>query len=287
VGESGCGKSMTSLAIMGLLPERGPWLKQGSIKLDGAEIAGVPPHKRVRQGHGGIAMIFQEPMTSLNPVLRIGEQVAEAVKVHDGVTGAAAEARVEELLRLVRLPDARMQMRAFPHELSGGMRQRVMIAIALACRPKVLIADEPTTALDVTVQLQILALLRELCDRLGMAMLFITHDLGVVAQLVDDVAVMYAGRIVEFAPVTRIFVEPAHPYTVALRDCIPEPALERRRLATIAGQAPRAGEIEHGCRFVPRCPRAQADCTLEPPMVAIGPAHTALCRYPVLSGGVR
>ena len=201
VGESGCGKSITSLAVMGLLPQPGPRIRTGQITLAGADVTQLQPWQRVEAGHGHIAMIFQEPMTSLNPVRRVGDQIAEAVRVHDGVSGAAALARARELLDMVRIPDAALQLSAYPHQLSGGQRQRIMIAIALACRPQVLIADEPTTALDVTIQIQILGLLRDLCNRLGMSILFITHDMGVIAQLVDRVAVMYAGRIVETAAV--------------------------------------------------------------------------------------
>ena len=285
VGESGCGKSMTSLAIMGLLPEPGPRVRAGGIELDGVDVTNAQPWQRVEAGHGNIAMIFQEPMTSLNPVLRIDDQIAEAVRVHDGVTGVAARARARELLEMVRIPDAALQMGAYPHQLSGGMRQRVMIAIALACRPHVLIADEPTTALDVTVQFQILGLLRELCDRLDMAMLFITHDLGVVAQLVDRVAVMYAGRIVETATVETLFGAPAHPYTRGLMACMPAPAKGAHRLRTIPGQAPQPGDIRLGCAFAPRCPDARDICRSDPlPRVVVAESHEALCKFPVTDG---
>jgi len=230
-----------------------------------------------------ISMIFQEPMTSLNPVIRIDEQIAEAVRVHDGLTGAAARERARELLEMVRIPDAALQMGAYPHQLSGGMRQRVMIAIALACRPHILIADEPTTALDVTVQFQILGLLRELCDRLDMAMLFITHDLGVVAQLVDRVAVMYAGRLVETAAVETLFGDPAHPYTRGLMACMPAPGRRTHRLTTIRGQAPQPGSIPSGCAFAPRCPEVQDICRADPlPRVTIAEGHQALCKFPVI-----
>jgi oligopeptide/dipeptide ABC transporter ATP-binding protein len=285
VGESGCGKSMTSLAIMGLLPQPGPRVRAGSVELDGVDVTTTPPWRRVEAGHGHIAMIFQEPMTSLNPVLRIGDQIAEAVRVHDGLSGAALRARTRELLEMVRIPDAALQMSAYPHQLSGGMRQRVMIAIALACQPHVLIADESTTALDVTVQFQILGLLRELCDRLDMAMLFITHDLGVVAQLVDRVAVMYAGRIVETASVRSLFQAPAHPYTRGLMACMPAPASGARRLRTIPGQASPPGSIPFGCAFAPRCPLAQEACRADPlPISIVGENHRALCRFPVTDG---
>ncbi len=282
VGESGCGKSMTSLAIMGLLPDPGPRVRSGRIELDGADVTNLAPWQRVEAGHGNIAMIFQEPMTSLNPVLRIDEQIAEAVRVHDGLSGAAARARACELLEMVRIPDAALQMGAYPHQLSGGMRQRVMIAIALACRPHILIADEPTTALDVTVQFQILGLLRELCDRLDMAMLFITHDLGVVAQLVDRVAVMYAGRLVETAAVETLFDNPAHPYTSGLMACMPAPGHRTRRLTTIPGQAPQPGSISSGCAFAPRCPDVRDICRVDPlARATITEGHEALCKFPV------
>ncbi len=282
VGESGCGKSMTSLAIMGLLPDPGPRVRAGRIELDGVDVSNLAPWQRVEAGHGNIAMIFQEPMTSLNPVVRIDEQIAEAVRVHDGLSGAAAREHARELLEMVRIPDAALQMGAYPHQLSGGMRQRVMIAIALACRPHILIADEPTTALDVTVQFQILGLLRELCDRLDMAMLFITHDLGVVAQLVDRVAVMYAGRLVETATVETLFGDPAHPYTRGLMACVPAPGRRTHRLTTISGQAPQPGSTQSGCAFAPRCPDVRDICRADPLVRAtIGEGHEALCKFPV------
>jgi len=283
VGESGCGKSMTSLAIMGLLPKPGPRLRTGRIEIDGAEVTGLEPWQRVDAGLARMAMIFQEPMTSLNPVRRIGDQIAEAVRVHDGLSGAAALARARELLEMVRMPDAALQLSAFPHQLSGGMRQRVMIAIALACRPQLLIADEPTTALDVTVQFQILGLLRELCDRLSMAMLFITHDMGVVAQLADRVAVMYAGRIVETADSATLFARAAHPYTHALMNCMPARGVRGLALTTIAGQAPQPGAIGPGCAFAARCPRARESCRIAgPPLLSVGPGHEALCLFPLV-----
>ncbi len=285
VGESGCGKSMTSLAVMGLLPKGGPQVRAGSIMVGGANVTALQPWQRVEAGHGRIAMIFQEPMTSLNPVRRIGDQIAEAVSVHDGVTGAAALARARELLDLVRIPDAALQLSAYPHQLSGGQRQRVMIAIALACRPQVLIADEPTTALDVTIQIQILGLLRELCGRLDMAILFITHDMGVIAQLADRVAVMYAGRIVETADVGALFGAPRHHYTRGLMDCMPVRHVGAPRLPTIAGQAPRPGAIRTGCVFAPRCRAAQDLCFVAaPPRLELGAGHEALCAFPLHGG---
>ena len=283
VGESGCGKSMTSLAIMGLMMQGGPWVRAGKVELDGFDVTQLPPYRRVEIGHGGIAMIFQEPMSSLNPVLKIGEQIEEAVAVHEKLGAAARTRRARELLEMVRIPDAALQLSAYPHQLSGGMRQRVMIAIALACQPQVLIADEPTTALDVTVQAQILSLLRELCDTLGLSILFITHDLGVVAQLVDRVAVMYAGRIVEAATVTQLFASPAHPYTQALIGCLSDPAHRVQRLTTIPGQAARPGEIVQGCAFAPRCRHAADVCRAGPvPYAALADDHLALCRFPLV-----
>jgi len=279
VGESGSGKSMTSLALRGLLPPA-LTLSGGTISLDGADVTHLVPHQRVRRKCGKMAMVFQEPMTSLNPVLRIAEQIEEAVRVHDPDIDPGRRAR--ELLDMVRIPDAAHQMRAYPHELSGGMRQRVMIAIALACRPQVLIADEPTTALDVTVQLQVLGLIRDLCDRLHMGVLFITHDLGVVAQLADRVAVMYAGSLVENADVEPLFRAPLHPYTGALMACLPDPESDDPVLATISGSAPRPGAIPAGCPFSPRCGRAQQPCLSGPVPCAQGAAgQTAMCHFPV------
>jgi oligopeptide/dipeptide ABC transporter ATP-binding protein len=281
VGESGCGKSMTSLAIMGLLDRAGPWVRTGRVELAGFDVIHSEPYQRVEAGHGGIAMIFQEPMSSLNPVMKIGEQIEEAIAVHQRMPGAKQTLTARELLEMVRIPDAAMQLDAYPHQLSGGMRQRVMIAIALACQPQVLIADEPTTALDVTVQAQILSLLRELCDTLGLSILFITHDLGVVAQLVDRVAVMYAGRVVETATVERIFSAPAHPYTEALLSCLPDAAHRGHRLTTIPGQAARPGQVTKGCAFAPRCRYAVDICASDAPPDALLPGnHHALCLFP-------
>ncbi len=282
VGESGSGKSMTSLAVMGLLEKPGTRVTSGRIAIDGADITDATPYERVRKGNGDVAMIFQEPMTSLNPVRRIGDQIAEAIKVHD--PEADVNARTRELMDLVRLPDASLQQGAYPHELSGGMRQRVMIAIALACRPKVLIADEPTTALDVTVQLQILGLIRDLCDRLRMGVLFITHDLGVVSQLADRVAVMYAGQIVETGSVGTIFSAPLHPYTAGLMACVPDPSTGHAPLVTIPGQAPRPDEVTSGCPFSPRCQYAGEPCRDGlVPLVRVG-EHTAFCHFPLNMG---
>jgi oligopeptide/dipeptide ABC transporter ATP-binding protein len=281
VGESGCGKSVTSLAIMGLLDRGGPWVRTGRVELAGFDVIHAQPYQRVEAGHGGIAMIFQEPMSSLNPVMKIGEQIDEAIAVHQRTSGARRTLKARELLELVRIPDAAMQLGAYPHQLSGGMRQRVMIAIALACQPQVLIADEPTTALDVTVQAQILSLLRALCETLGLASLLTTHDLGVVALLVARVAVMYAGRVVETATVERIFRAPAHPYTEALLSCLPDAAHRGHRLTTIPGQAARPGQVRQGCAFAPRCRYAVDVCASDAPPDALLPGdHHALCLFP-------
>ena len=285
VGESGCGKSMTSLAVMGLLPQPGPRVRAGRVELDGRDVIQLQPWQRVEAGHGRTAMIFQEPMTSLNPVRRIGDQIVEAVRVHDKVSAAAALSRARELLELVRMPDPGMQLAAYPHQLSGGQRQRVMIAIALACRPQVLIADEPTTALDVTIQVQILGLLRELCGRLEMAILFITHDMGVIAQLADRVAVMYAGRIVETAGVDAVFGSPRHHYTRGLMDCMPSRNPGARRLPTVSGQPPAPGAITAGCVFAPRCAAAREQChVMAPSRVQVSQGHDVLCAFPLKGG---
>jgi oligopeptide/dipeptide ABC transporter ATP-binding protein len=263
VGESGAGKSMTALAVM-RLAQSAAIRVSGEIVLrtgDGEPLSllalDAPAMRAVR---GRLAsMVFQEPMTSLNPVLRVGDQIAEAIVAHEAIGWAAARTRALDLLRLVGIADAPARSRAFPHELSGGMRQRVMIAIALACRPRLLIADEPTTALDVTVQAQVLALIRSLQQELGMAVLFITHDLGVVAQIADRVAVMYAGRIVEEAPVRDLFAAPRHPYTQGLLRSMPNAgrAARRRRIAPIPGSMPSLARLPMGCAFHPRCERAE------------------------------
>jgi oligopeptide/dipeptide ABC transporter ATP-binding protein len=275
---------MTSLAIMGLLPKPVIDVRGGQILLDGNDVTDLPPYRRIEQGCGGIAMIFQEPMTSLNPVMRVGEQIMEALRIHDTGADRKPETRARELLDLVHIADAAHQLEAYPHELSGGMRQRIMIAIALACNPKVLIADEPTTALDVTVQAQILSLIRELCDELSVAVLFITHDLGVVAQLADRVAVMYAGQLVETASVHDLFGKPAHPYTHGLFSCLPDPEKQSGYLSPIPGQAPLITDIAAGCAFAPRCSFTTAECRTGPvPAVEVSTSHRARCHHPLLA----
>ena len=281
VGESGSGKSMTALAIMGLLPEPSVSVGGGSIRFQEADLLAMAPRERRRLTGREIAMVFQEPMTSLNPVMRAGDQIVEMIRAHESVGRRAAMARAAELLAAVRMPDPAARLRAWPHQLSGGQRQRVMIAIALACRPKLLIADEPTTALDVTVQAQILSLLRELQREMGMAMLFITHDLGVVANIADRVAVMYCGRIVESGPVRDIFRQPSHPYTRGLLECIPRRARPGEELVAIPGQLPAPGEALAPCRFAPRCPRADERCrSVSPPEALVGTGHVAHCHHP-------
>jgi len=276
VGESGCGKSATALAIIGLLAE-GTQVG-GAIRLSGRELLDLPAEEMRRLRGGEIAMIFQEPMTSLNPAFTAGDQVAEAIRAHRDMPKAQAAREAVAMLETVRIPDAARRARQYPHEMSGGMRQRVMIAMALACRPKLLIADEPTTALDVTVQAQILSLLDELKRETGTAVLLITHDLGVVADHADRVAVMYAGRIVEEAPAELLFARPEHPYTIGLLGARPSAASPSARLASIEGTVPDLRQPPPGCRFAPRCPFRIAPCEAEaPPLRALEPGHAVAC----------
>jgi oligopeptide/dipeptide ABC transporter ATP-binding protein len=277
VGESGCGKSMTALSIMGLVPKPAGRIGAGSIRLDGIELTGLTEQRLEKLRGDRMAMIFQEPMTSLNPVMTIGDQVAEPILLHRGVSKAEATRRALAVLEEVKIPSAARRFHDYPHQFSGGMRQRVMIAIALACEPALLLADEPTTALDVTIQAQVLALLADLKGRHGMAILFITHNLGVVAQIADRVAVMYAGQIVEQTPVERIFAAPAHPYTRALFATIPRMDLEGQALAAIPGRVPSLDAMPAGCRFAPRCPLARAGCEREQVLRPSGPGHLARC----------
>ncbi len=277
VGESGCGKSMTALCIMRLVPPPGR-IAGGSIRLAGRELLALPePEMRALRG-AELAMIFQEPMTALNPVLTAGSQIAEAVALHQPVSRREAWARAIGLLREVGIPDPARRARDYPHQLSGGMRQRVMIAVAIACEPAVLLADEPTTALDVTIQAEILALLRELRARHGMAMILITHDLGVVAEQADEVAIMYAGRIVEQAPVDELFARPRHPYTQALLRAMPALGQRRERLETIPGQVPSLTSLPPGCAFRERCSRQVEACAaVVPPLEERDPGHRVAC----------
>lgn len=277
VGESGCGKSMTALSVMRLVPKPGR-ITEGSVRLEGDELLPLPVGEMRKVRGAGIAMIFQEPMTSLNPVLRVGDQIVEAIRLHEPIGRAAALGRCRELFEQVGIPDAAERVRAYPHELSGGLKQRVMIAMALSTRPKLLIADEPTTALDVTVQAQILRLLRDLQAELSMSILLITHDLGIVNELADRVAVMYAGRIVETAPRAELFGHARHPYTRGLLRSIPALAPPGERLPEIAGVVPSPRDWPEGCRFSSRCQEVFDRCRVEVPgATSVGEEHAACC----------
>jgi len=278
VGESGCGKSVTSLSILRLIAPPGR-IVEGEILLSGESVLALPESEmRMRRGPQ-IAMIFQEPMTSLDPLFRVGDPIIEALRTHMKMNRRQARAQAVELLRSVGIPNPEQRVNSYPHELSGGMQQRVMIAVALSCRPSVLIADEPTTALDVTVQAQILALLRQLQAETGTAILFITHNLGVVAENCDSVAVMYAGRIVESGPLRTVFRNPRHPYTQGLLRAVPRlDHPSRQPLPTIPGAVPNLLRLPIGCRFRARCPWAQDRCAQdEPGLLSIGEGHTAAC----------
>ena len=277
VGESGSGKSVTARALMGLIQPPGR-IASGSIRFDGEELVGRPDVELERLRGKRLAMIFQEPMSSLNPVFAVGEQIAEAVRRHDRLSRRAAWDRAIEMLDKVGIPGPAERAAAYPHQLSGGMRQRVMIAMALACNPEMLIADEPTTALDVTIQAQILDLLSQLRSELGLTVLLITHDLGVVAEQADRVIVMYAGRVVEESPTAPLFARPLHPYTSGLLDSIPDLDNTVDELAAIEGVVPSPFALPDGCRFAPRCRFAEDACSLaEPPLRPVGARLTA-CR---------
>ena len=290
VGESGCGKSITALAVMGLLPDAAR--VSGALRFDGRDLLALDEPALCALRGRRLAMVFQEPMTALNPVRTIGDQVAEGLRLHLGLGRGEAGRRAAALLERVGLPTARFPLELFPHQLSGGQRQRVVIAIALACRPALLIADEPTTALDVTIQARILDLIVEIAAEEGMALLMITHDLGVVAETTDRMLVMYAGRIVERGATAEVFARLAHPYSrglfaalpqgdAAARDAVESRAVERSRLATIPGQVPSPLERAAGCAFAPRCDHATEDCRRgAPPLAEIGPGHAALCFHP-------
>jgi oligopeptide/dipeptide ABC transporter ATP-binding protein len=273
VGESGCGKSVTALSIMGLLAKPAGRIQQGSIRFEGQELVGAPERVLQDLRGNGMSMIFQEPMTSLNPSYTVGEQIIEGLIKHRKLSRTQAREKALEILHKVRIPSPEQRLDEFPHKLSGGMRQRVMIAMALVCEPRVLIADEPTTALDVTIQAQILELMRALQQETGTAIVLITHDLGVVAEVADEVIVMYAGRVVERASVRALFDMPQHPYTIGLLGAIPRLDLEQARLVSIEGQVPLAG-----CSFAPRCPFAQPACASQiPALRAVGDAHFSAC----------
>jgi peptide/nickel transport system ATP-binding protein len=277
VGESGCGKSLTALSVLGLLPGAAR-VAGGSIRLGGRELTGLSEAELSQVRGNDAAIIFQEPVASLNPLMRVGEQVEEALLLHRGLSRAAAREEAIAIMARVGIPDPARRARQYPFELSGGMCQRIMIASALICRPSLLIADEPTTALDVTIQAQILDLMRRLRDEVGSAVVLITHDMGVVADLADDVCVMYGGRIVESGPVDAIFAAPSHPYTRLLLGTIPKLDGARKTvLRTIEGMVPPAGAWPEGCRFRTRCPLADEACVEVPPAVAVGTYHRAAC----------
>ncbi len=294
VGESGCGKSITALSIMQLLPKPHGRIESGHIWFDrgGAagviDLAAVNPKSRLMQEIRGndIAMIFQEPMTSLNPVYTIGEQIVEAVLLHQKVSKKEAWDRAVEMLAHVGIPSPAQRAKEYPHQMSGGMRQRAMIAMALSCNPRFLIADEPTTALDVTIQAQILDLMSRLQDEHEMSIMMITHDLGVVARMCDDVVVMYLGKIIERAEVRTLFRNPSHPYTQGLLASIPTMGDRKKRLNPIEGTVPEPFNLPAGCRFRPRCPRAMDICTQEPPEVRIAEGHEVKCWLYEQSGEV-
>jgi peptide/nickel transport system ATP-binding protein len=286
VGESGCGKSVTSMSILRLLPMPPARIAAGRIEFDGRNLLDLPEAEMRKVRGNAISMIFQEPMTSLNPVLTVGRQIAEALVLHRGMSKKDATARAIEMLRKVHIPEAERRITQYPHELSGGMRQRVMIAMALACGPRLLIADEPTTALDVTIQAQILELMRELHRETGAAIILITHDLGVVAEMAQRVVVMYAGRKVEEAPIEELFERPRHPYTRGLMGSMPhlgDSVNETgKRLVEIPGMVPSLKDPAPGCLFAPRCANAGERCTREaPPLELHAPGHWAACWHPV------
>jgi len=277
VGESGCGKSVTSLSIMRLVSPPGR-VSAGDVVFDGINLTNIAEDEMRRFRGNKISMIFQEPMTSLNPVFTIGAQVAEVFRIHRGLSRDAARMEAIEMLRMVRIPAPETRVDEYPHQLSGGMRQRVMIAMALACRPKLLIADEPTTALDVTIQAQILELMSALQRELGTSILLITHDLGVVAEVCESVIVMYAGRVVERAPVKSIFITPRHPYTRGLLNSIPRLGRKVSRLPVIQGSVPAPGKYPQGCRFQERCPRVLDKCRVaEPVLESYSSGHEVAC----------
>jgi oligopeptide/dipeptide ABC transporter ATP-binding protein len=283
VGESGCGKSVTSLSIMRLIPSPPGKIVGGEIFYRGRDLLKLKNEEMRKIRGNEISMIFQEPMTSLNPVFTVGNQIGEAIKLHQGLGKRETRQKTIDMLRLVKIADPESRVDSYPHQLSGGMRQRVMIAMALSCNPSLLIADEPTTALDVTIQAQILELMKELQQKIGgMALLLITHDLGVVSEQADEVAIMYAGKIVERSSTRAIFNRPFHPYTVGLLNSLPGiGGLKKKRLDAIPGMVPSPLNLPSGCRFRDRCPRAQDVCAqAEPPLEEKEPGHTAACYFP-------
>ncbi len=281
VGESGSGKSVTALSILGLLPKVGARLGAGEVLFDGRDLAKLSEREMSTVRGNAIAMIFQEPMTSLNPTMTVGEQIAEAIVIHRGGSWGEARAEALRLLREVKIPSAESRLHDYPHQFSGGMRQRVMIAMALACRPKILLADEPTTALDVTIQAQVLLQLAELKQAYGMSVLFITHNLGVVAQIADRVAVMYAGEVVELADVETLFARPLHPYTAALLRAMPRADRDSDSLEPIPGGVPALTALPPGCAYAPRCPLKLTSCEEQRPELLAAGTAAHLVRCPV------
>ncbi len=279
VGESGCGKSVTAHSIIRLISEPPGKIVSGRIDFQGTNLLELSEAQMRKIRGNQISMIFQEPMTSLNPVYSVGNQVGESIRIHQKSSGKEVRDRVLDMFRLVGIPAPEKRMNDYPHQLSGGMRQRVMIAMAMACNPRLMIADEPTTALDVTIQAQILDLMNKLKSEIGASILFITHDLGVIAEMAQNVAVMYAGKVVEYADVNTLFANPKHPYTVGLLQSIPVPGRNAgKRLNTIKGMVPSLLNLPSGCMFNDRCPDAFSDCRqIEPEMVATGPNHKARC----------
>jgi peptide/nickel transport system ATP-binding protein len=280
VGESGCGKSMTALAVMGLLPQPNGRIAAGSIRLEGQELVGSDPDRLAAVRGDRMSMIFQEPMTALNPVFTVGDQIAEVLRIHRGLPYREAMRQARDALAAVDIPDPERRLKQYPHELSGGMRQRVMIAMAVACEPRLLIADEPTTALDVTVQAQIFDLLKDLKKRIGMALILITHDMGAVAELADNAVVMYAGRAVETGPVDDLLHAPLHPYTRGLIGCIPDIEGDdpEATLAEIPGTVAALSEIGPGCAFADRCPLVADGCRqTNPALLQRAPGHHVAC----------
>ena len=276
VGESGCGKSVTALSVLRLI-ERPGRIVAGSIMFNGQDLINVPDDEMREIRGNSISMIFQEPMTSLNPVYTCGNQIAEAVSIHGGVSGGEARKRAIEMLAQVGIPDAARRAEEYPHQLSGGMRQRVMIAMALSTNPELLIADEPTTALDVTIQAQILELMKALRERNRMSIMLITHDLGVIAEMADDVVVMYAGKVVEQSDVNTVYEHPHHPYTRGLLASIPRLGEKRERLEVIRGVVPNPLNLPAGCLFKRRCPSAMPICDVAPPFQEVAPGHVSRC----------
>ncbi|MGB7919790.1 MAG: ABC transporter ATP-binding protein [Desulfobacterales bacterium] len=280
VGESGCGKSVTAHSIIQLIPEPPGKIVGGKIFFDGTDLLDLSERQMRRIRGNRISMIFQEPMTSLNPVFTVGEQVGEVIRLHQHISRKETRRRVVEIFQLVGIPAPQKRLSDYPHQMSGGMRQRVMIAMALACNPKLMIADEPTTALDVTIQAQILDLMNNLKEETGAAILFITHDLGVIAEMAQHVAVMYAGKMMEYAEVETLFADPKHPYTEGLMQSIPVLGRKTKdgRLSTIKGVVPSLFSLPDGCLFSDRCPDVFADCRrIEPDMYGVGDNHTARC----------